>query len=209
MAATQTAARRESETTITSVLVGVALACLGVFAILAVVVWHVHGLVSLDHTLGYTKPSYAETWRHIMYLGSPWFVVTALLVVVTIAYAFDDRVAVAVCIVGPLLAGLLEMAAKPTVHRTIGHALSYPSGHVTLASSLAAVIVFVAYRRWGVPAVVVAAVPAAALAVLVSIAVVQTGAHYPTDAVGGVAVGLGLVSATAAGVGQFVKNRSN
>jgi undecaprenyl-diphosphatase len=209
MATTQTAARRGAPTTITSVLVGIAVACAAVFAVLAIVVWHVHGPVSLDHTLGYTKPSYGHIWRRLMYLGSPWFVFTALLVVAALAFMLEDYVALAVCIVGPLLAGLVELLGKPTVHRIIGHSLSYPSGHVTLATSLAAVLVFVAYRLGGVPATVIAAVPAVALALLTSIAVVQVGAHYPTDAIGGLSVGLGVVAATAAAVGQIVKNRSN
>lgn len=199
METTATAAHGDAPPRGQDVLVGIAVACLAVFAALLVVVWHVHGPVGLDHTLGYTRPSYAETWRRVALLGSPWFVIPALLIVATAAYAVEDRVAVAVCVLGPALAAIFaELVAKPVVDRVISSALSYPSGHVTLAASLGAVLVFVAYRLGGGRAAAVAAVPAAALAVLESIAVVQIGWHYPTDAIGGIAVGVGVVCAVAA-----------
>jgi len=78
--------------------------------------------------------------------------------------------------------------------------LSYPSGHTTLAAALAALIVVVAYRLGGARATAIAAVPAALIPLAVTIAVVRLGWHYPTDAVGGLALGVGVVTWTAVAV---------
>lgn len=59
--------------------------------------------------------------------------------------------------------------------------LSFPSGHAVTAFAAASAVAFLAPRlAW----------PAFALAILVGFARVVTGAHYPSDVVGGMALGL-------------------
>jgi undecaprenyl-diphosphatase len=148
--------------------------------------------------------------RRIAWLGSPLFVLPAVLAVAVVAYARRDDVGVAICVVGPALAGLCELAGKPVVGRLKGDQLSYPSGHCTLAAALAALIVVIAYRLAGARAAAIAVAPAALIPLLVAIAVVRLGWHYPTDAVGGVVLGVGVVCATAVVVPRlYVKNRTN
>jgi membrane-associated phospholipid phosphatase len=176
----------------------VAAVALAVFAVLAVMVWHVHGPVGLDTAVGGLRRRTATQLRRAAYLGSPAFVFTVVLVLAVVAFARRDALGVALCIVGPALAGIGELVAKPIVHRLQHSALSYPSGHATLSAALAALIVVLAYRLGGARAAAVAAGPAAVLPVVASLAVVRLGWHYPTDAIGGAALGIGAVCATAA-----------
>src|SRR5205807_1025994 len=68
----------------------------------------------------------------------------------------------------------------------------FPSGHVTGAAALAAVILALAVRAWGRRAVWLA-VPALALPLGVSAGVVRARFHYATDALGGIAMGFSAV----------------
>lgn len=176
--------------------------CAVLFSLLLTLVWHVRGPITIDNAVGGRALGYSWAWHRIAFLGSPPFVFTALLALATIAYAWRDNVGVVVCIIGPALAGLCELIAKQIVDRKLGSVLSYPSGHVTLAAALATAAVLVAYRTGGARAAVAATAPSAVLAVLVSVAVVRLGWHYPTDALGGAALGVAAVAGVAAAVGR-------
>ncbi len=99
----------------------------------------------------------------------------------------------------PVAAGLTEYVLKPYVGQAIGQ--SFPSGHATsmfaLAASCAVLLVDPPRRR--VPAAVrsLLVVMAFVLATAVAAAMVATGAHRFTDAVGGAAVGTAVVLACA------------
>jgi membrane-associated phospholipid phosphatase len=150
-----------------------------VFVALAVVVWHGRRPIGIDDFLGGSvgRRSQASTLRDLAWLGSVQFVFSALAVVAVVAAVSRDAVAVALCAVGPALAGLIELVAKPTVDRLRATAQSYPSGHVTLAAALATVVVVVAYRLGGVRSAVAAAVPATLMTAAVAVAVVRLGWH--------------------------------
>lgn len=185
--------------------------CAVVFVVVAALVWHTAGAIGLDRTLA--GPQYAPsnilgvTWfgsgwsqlEHVAAAGSPGFVTIVVALVVVAVWALRrDAVAVVVCVAGPILAGLFSVAAKHGVGRLHGSSLSYPSGHETLAAALGTALVFAAWRLGGRRAALFAAVVAIPYAALVGTALVRLGWHYPTDVIGGVAVGVGFVCAGAA-----------
>jgi undecaprenyl-diphosphatase len=118
-------------------------------------------------------------------------VVVVIGAVVTAAITFPrDRARALACLVGPpgaLLAA--ELVIKPLVGRTLGGALSYPSGTTVGAAALATAAVLATPARWRVVAIVVASV----FALWMSAAVVALRWHLPTDALAGVVFGVGTV----------------
>jgi len=117
--------------------------------------------------------------------------VTVVGAVVAAAVVFRrDRARALACLVGPPLALLSsELVAKPAVGRTLGGVYSYPSGSVVGAAALATAAILAAPARWRPLTTVVAVV----LALWMSIAVVTLHWHYPTDALAGLAYGVGVV----------------
>ena len=166
-----------------------------VFVAVALVVWHAHGPVGVDGT--YRLELWSPRLHHQAFLGSPQFVFTVAGLLAVVALARRDLFAAALCAVGPALAGLCEIGVKHVVGRTLGSSLSYPSGHATLAAALAAVVAVLAFRAfpWRVAAALSAVV--AVLPLVVSVALVRLGWHFPTDVVGGMALGVGVVCGTA------------
>jgi membrane-associated phospholipid phosphatase len=101
-----------------------------------------------------------------------------------------DRARALACLVGPpgaLLAA--ELVVKPLVGRTLGGALSYPSGTTVGAAALATAAVLATPARWRVVAVVVATV----FALWMAVAVVALRWHLPTDALAGLVFGVGTM----------------
>jgi membrane-associated phospholipid phosphatase len=118
-------------------------------------------------------------------------VVTVVGAVVAAAVVFRrDRPRALACLIGPPLAVLTsELVAKPGVGRTLGGVYSYPSGSVVGAAALATVAILAAPARWRPLTTVVAVV----FALWMSVAVVTLHWHYPTDALAGLAYGVGVV----------------
>ena len=86
--------------------------------------------------------------------GEPPLVIALTVVLVLAAVvARRWRGAVLAAVAVPLAVGLTELALKPLFGRTIGGALSYPSGHATSGFALATVaaILFAAPARPGFP----------------------------------------------------------
>jgi membrane-associated phospholipid phosphatase len=131
-------------------------------------------------------------WAHdLVTVGSlPALIVgTVLLLVVG---AFRDWVRAVACATAPVLAVLIvQDLAKPLVGRHLGltGATSYPSGTVAAAAALMTAAALVA------PSVVRPLVALAGTAVTVGVcaAVIVLRWHFPTDALGGAAVGVGAV----------------
>ena len=133
-------------------------------------------------------------WAHdFTHVGSRSALVVGVLAVLVVGVR-RDWVRAAACAVAPVVAVLIvQDLAKPLVGRHLGlsGASSYPSGTVAAVAALATAAVLVA------PRVVRPVVAVAAL-----VAVAGTGAavivlrwHYPTDALGGLGVGVGAVLA--------------
>jgi membrane-associated phospholipid phosphatase len=118
------------------------------------------------------------------------------------------RGAVLALLAVPVASGLNDAIFKHLFHRTYLGALTYPSGHATAASSLAAAltVLLLASRstnpllssrstnpllRWLIPALAWLAV------VVVAVGVIGLRWHYFTDTIGGIALGTGTVCALA------------
>jgi membrane-associated phospholipid phosphatase len=134
----------------------------------------------------------ASRWAHdVVALGS----LTALVVGVVGVFALGmvrDRVRAVACAAAPVLAVLIvQDLAKPLVGRHLGLTgpSSYPSGTVAAVASLATALTLVLPRVTRP----IAALLGAATTALACAAVVVLRWHYPTDALGGVAVGFGAV----------------
>lgn len=135
---------------------------------------------------------YASGWAHdVTRLGSLPTLLVGAAALLVVGLARDWLRAIA-CAAGPLLGALVvQEAAKPLVDRHLGAggAPSYPSGTVTVVAALAmAAVLVVPPLLKGVTALGAVIVVAAACA-----AVVVLRWHFPTDAIGGVCVGAGIV----------------
>jgi membrane-associated phospholipid phosphatase len=109
--------------------------------------------------------------------------------------------AVLAAVVVPAAVVLAEFVLKPLIGRTMLGALSFPSGHVTavfaLAGACAVLLVDPPGHRVPGPARLLLACAALLAASAVAVAIVAQAAHYFSDAVGGAAVGIGVVLACA------------
>ena len=174
---------------------------LAVVAAIAALVWHVEGPTAVDR-VRYLAPYWDHRWTFFARLawpGSPEFVLVAVVVLTTLECSRRDWFAAALCVAGPAVAAfLVQVVLKPIVERRIGAGLSFPSGHATLVSALATLLVLLAYRLGGPRGATAAAAPAAVLVTAVALGVVQVGWHYLTDVVGGLALGASAVLAVAA-----------
>jgi membrane-associated phospholipid phosphatase len=125
----------------------------------------------------------------IVSLHHPWVIVTGAVIAAAVAIPQGWSRSLA-CLVGPPLALILcELAVKPAVGRTLGGALCYPSGSTVGAAALAAAAVLAVPARWRVLPAVIGAV----YAIWMAVAVVALRWHYPTDAIAGLAFGVGIV----------------
>jgi len=146
----------------------------------------------LDHWIGTVIPLSRSSWlTGVTWLRYPPVIVvgSALCAVLCVR---RDRLRACACLVAPPLALILcELVAKPLVGRTLGGSLSYPSGSTVGAAALATAVVLAAPPGWRMVSAMVAGV----YAVWMAFAVVSLQWHYPTDALGGLAFGAGVVLA--------------
>ena len=111
------------------------------------------------------------------------------------------RGAVLFTVAVPVAIVTTEYLLKPLFGRKLGFGLSFPSGHESVVSTMAfgAILVLTGPARPALPAALrwlLAAVAAAAIIALAP-ALVAIHYHYFTDTIGGAAIGLGTVLATA------------
>lgn len=126
-------------------------------------------------------------------------VIMTFLLMLACAIIRQWRGAVLTAVAVPVAIGLTEYALKPSVGEAIGQA--FPSGHATssfaLATCFAVLLASPPCRRVPGAVRVLLALVAFLLAAAVAAAMVANGAHTFTDAVGGAAVGTGVVLACA------------
>ncbi len=135
--------------------------------------------------------------------GVPLAAVAAVGGLAAMAWMRRDRGAVALCLLGPALALVLtDGVLKPLVDRRLHLGLAYPSGHTAGAASVAVVILVLAHRWKGWAGLALAAPVALSLPAAMGLALIRLDWHYPTDVVGGAAVGSATVLALAAAVGN-------
>ena len=132
-------------------------------------------------------------------MGSARDVAAITLVLGLLGVVKRDASAVALAVVGPLVAIVLtEYAAKPLVGRIRDGAYQYPSGHCTAASAVGTVGVLLLWRYGGRRAVRWLGWLFVVPPVLVFIAVQRLRFHDMTESVAGSAVGTGTVLAAQA-----------
>jgi membrane-associated phospholipid phosphatase len=101
-----------------------------------------------------------------------------------------DRARAAALLAGPLCAVIgTDVIVKPVVGRTFHGVLSFPSGSVAAVAALGTVAVLATPDRWRWGA----GVAGGTVTVLMAVAVIGLGWHYPTDTLGGLALGSGAV----------------
>lgn len=117
-----------------------------------------------------------------------------------------DSHGVVLSLLGPSLAVFLtDAVVKPVVGRHRGGGLAYPSGHATGAAAVAVVALLLLYRWGGSRALVGFGPVALVLPAVMGLALVRFGWHYPTDVVGGTAMGAATALAVAASFGPHVR----
>jgi membrane-associated phospholipid phosphatase len=125
--------------------------------------------------------------------------VATFLLMLAFAITRQWRGAVLAAVAVPVAVGLTEYVLKPSVGEAIGQ--SFPSGHATssfgLATILAVLLASPPCRCVPSGVRLLLALMAVLLAAAVAAAMVAIGAHVFTDAVGGAAVGTGVVLACA------------
>ena len=118
----------------------------------------------------------------------PVLVAGSILAAVTVVGR--DRLRALACLVGPgLSVVLVEWLLKPVIARRFAGVPTFPSGTTTVVASVATAWALAVPRRFAPMAMVIGAF----LVGLECIAVTALQWHLPTDALGGVAVGVGVV----------------
>jgi membrane-associated phospholipid phosphatase len=135
-------------------------------------------------------PGSSGSWlTDVTWLRFPVVVVIGAVIAAAVTLPRDRARALA-CLIGPPAALLAaELVVKPLVGRTLGGALSYPSGTTVGAAALATAAVLATPARGRVVAIVVGTV----FALWMAVAVVALRWHLPTDAVAGLLFGVGAV----------------
>jgi hypothetical protein len=118
-----------------------------------------------------------------------------IVVLAGVCWALNRRRLAVLAVAGPVVTGLITIIAKPVIERTKNGDLTYPSGHMGSAVSIAVVVslllVSVLGARGWVTAVAVL-VPVV-WGGAVGLAMTETNYHYWTDAVGGFCVAVAVV----------------
>ena len=139
---------------------------------------------------------------HAVLYAVPVAALAALVALAVISWRRRDWGALVLCLAGPALALVLtDVVFKPLVDRRMHLSLAYPSGHATGAAAVAALALVLCHRWKGWRALAVVSPVALALPAVMGVALVRLNWHYPTDVVGGTAIGAATVLALAAVVG--------
>jgi membrane-associated phospholipid phosphatase len=200
---------------------GVVALCLTVTAVIAVSVFHQSRAGWLDATvdarikagLGGHPLSFDLGGHSLLTVVSGFgdlVPVTMMTVALAVACLVTRRWRAAVLAgVAVLVSGAVtEVVLKPLTGRLLNGSLSFPSGHATLMFTLAAIcaVLLAGPSRPRVPAVLRLSLALAVVlaAGAVSTAMVDRGAHYFTDIIGGAAPGVATVLLTALMLDRFI-----
>lgn len=120
--------------------------------------------------------------------------------IAAVLLAVGQRRLALLAMVGPAVAGAGVLVLKPVVARTLRGIPSFPSGHVTGIAAVTLVLALVALHcgrpdRRASP--VVAGMVVMLAAVLMGVAVVVGGVHWPSDVLGGLCTAVSGVLGTA------------
>ncbi|HEX3493537.1 MAG TPA: phosphatase PAP2 family protein [Streptosporangiaceae bacterium] len=146
--------------------------------------------------------SHPQVVGHLIELGNtrPATVICVVLVLGCLALR-RPRGAVLITVAVPVAIVITEYLLKPLFARKLGDWLVFPSGHETVVSAMAfaLILVLTGPARPALPAALRWLLAAVALAATIALAPALITAHYHyfTDTIGGAAIGLGTVLATA------------
>jgi membrane-associated phospholipid phosphatase len=180
--------------------------CVVVTGFLGVLVAHRNGPgwldTGIDAGLRSALHGHPAALNRVALLGSPGpVVVMSVALVLACLLLRHWRGAVLVAVAVPTATALTEYVLKPLVDRTLNGYQAYPSGHTTGAFVVAAVfaVLLISPPRPRLPAAgrALLALAAFVAATATAVAMVSMGAHYSTDTVGGAAVAIAVVVATA------------
>jgi undecaprenyl-diphosphatase len=119
--------------------------------------------------------------------------------------------AVLVAVAVPGAGAISEFLLKPLLHRTLGGALSFPSGHATgiVALAVTLAVLMLNPHRPRLPGCLRATIALGGLgaAGVIGVAIVGARTHYATDAIGGMTVATSVVLLTALIVDWFMAAR--
>jgi undecaprenyl-diphosphatase len=148
--------------------------------------------------------------RRATLFGSPPFVVLAAVGLALGCLLLHRRLLALLAVLGPGLTGVATTLLKPVVGRTIEGGLAYPSGHTAGATAVGLVIALLVVSLTHVGRVAAALIIAAGALLAgggVGLAMVVSGIHYPTDAVGGFCTAVAVVLGTALLTERIARHR--
>jgi undecaprenyl-diphosphatase len=157
---------------------------------------HTADAAARDALLGLATPPVVRVMRVITQLGAVTFLAPAMLALFVVFPEARARWWVWIALM--LCAGIAEQTLKVSIARPRPFAASFgfPSGHATASAAFFGAVIYLAGALR--PAARVALRIAAPVAiVLVGLSRVMLRAHWPSDVLGGIALGLALASAAA------------
>lgn len=150
--------------------------------------------------------------RWAMALGSPPVVLGIAVITAVGCLKLGHRRLAVLAIVGPGLTGVATTLLKPVIGRTLSDAFAYPSGHTGGATAIGLVVAFVlvaVLRPRRGTGLAVLATSSLLVGGAVGAATVFTGAHYPTDAVGGFCTAVVIVLVSALLLDRYLPTRAS
>ena len=177
------------------------------FGILSGNVWHANHPVALDRLATDLGLAAGEVGEHapmaerVEQLGSREGVGLAAVALALFAVIWRDWVAAVVVVLAPMACFVItQYVAKPLINEPIPFGgRAFPSGHAAGVTAVALTAVLLLYRRWGgLVAILFAPLGIAAVLGVGSAVLTLRFHHYPTDVLGGAALGAAVVLTLAA-----------
>jgi len=189
----------------------IALLSLLSFVLLAADLAQGHGVYGFEGPLlrSLGSPASVDTWAE----AADLFAAPAIIGVLIIAFAFGvwRRCVVRVAVYAGFAAVAFltsEYVAKPLVHETYNHLLTFPSGNVTAVCATVIAMWLAFYPLFGRWARSVTLLLGAAWVLLISVAVVGAEWHTPFDALGSVLLSLAVIAGGGAVFERVLSPRS-
>jgi undecaprenyl-diphosphatase len=149
-----------------------------------------------DGLLGLASPMIVAAMRVITHMGHAWFLVPGMLLLLWLFPQARARwwVWVGMMLLAPIAeASLKALIGRP---RPFDPSFGFPSGHATAAAAFFGAVIYLAGSLRPRARRIVRLLAALAI-VLVGLSRVMLRAHWPSDVLGGIALGLALASAAA------------
>jgi membrane-associated phospholipid phosphatase len=149
-----------------------------------------------DTLLALNTPVVVAVMRVITQLGHAWFLLPAMAVLLAVFAEARTRwwIWVGVMVLAPIAEATFKaLIGRP---RPFDPSFGFPSGHATAAATFFGAVIYLA-GALRPPARTWVRVLAGLAIVLVGLSRVMLRAHWPSDVIGGVALGLALASAAA------------